>query len=1713
MKKFNLLNIPICSVIILFAFISCGNIALADTWTKVYGSNSTDDIYSIELTSDGYILNGYTSAGEFGDLKGISVKLDNYGNKEWVKTFGKESASANIFDILKSIDTFSDGEITSDGGYIIAGDSTSYSATNDYESLIIKFNSEGNEEWAKTYINGYNKNSAMSIKEVSDGYIITGWTNNSGAASNRIFVFKIDSNGDVTWARAFGVINIIDRQTDSGGVIEVSDGYIISGRTYDGTSFIPVFLKLDKNGNKVWAKTITLSSGYDVISGIIETSNDNYIGTGFMSSGTNKELVVFKMDGNGNKIWAKNYGGAETDIGLSIVENSLGEFVVVGYTRSFGAVLNDGFIMKIDSVGNKLSARTFGGDKNDLLTEVHKTSDGYVAVGTTASFSGGNNDALILKFDENLDIQGCDDNFNVINIASINSSVILTNTVNVPISSFHNIDGDMIVSIIDPEGTNSDLGDVFACGVDNTSPTLATEAWIPDDTTGTEIIDGRIVDLENIDEIGEFITIYSTASDDSGIQDHKITYWKNGVFQDTDLWITSGTHSITINGPLADGDVIEYQAQATDNVVPPNTAYDPADGVTKYSFTVREACVIDSIPDLIMTGGSDDDKFGASVASGGDLNGDGYDDIVVGTCGTDNLYVYFGGPGADNVADLTLSVDNALGPRNVSIAGDFNGDDYDDIVVGDYSSDNISVFYGGSSMDNVADLILDRTADGGVSGNAHTGYNIDLAGDFNGDGYNDVIAGTGVDRGYVYFGGLLPDKDIDLILTEGVSTLGNTIVSSAGDINGDGYDDVIIGGDCGVRAVVFYGGASMNNTADITINDTSFVDQERVAYAGDVNGDGYDDIITASPYEGLSTQGEAHIYYGSSSMSTSYLPADADVTFTYPTWTTWLEIASVGDINNDGYDDIIIGDTAGHKAYVYYGGLPMDNTADMTFTGADASWFGWSISSLGDFNGNGVNDIVVGDPYFNGSGTMVGQVSVYQCLPPNTPPIMTSIIITPDPAYTNNDLMANPAVIDADGDPITYSYQWKNNDVDVGADSPTLLSVNFAKDDVIEVVVTPNDGINDGLSMTSDSLTISNSAPTQPMVSISPDPAANSDDLDCQITASSTDADGDSITYTYEWFVGANPISQKTTANTTNLTDTLLAASTATDETWTCVVTPNDGTDDGPYRKAAVIIDSSNSLPVMASVTITPDPAYANNDIIANPTATDADGDLITYSYQWRKNGANIAGETNQILLSANFAKDDAIEVSVTPNDGTNDGLPMTSDLLIISNSAPTQPTVSIAPNPAYENDDLICSPANSTDIDGDPINYLYEWYKDGAIQASEITNTINSALTATGETWRCRVTPNDGTDDGSYMEDSTVILQIPTANFPSITITAKDKDDNIILNEALISSILANPATIDFIASDSDGVINTHTAYLTNNNWAIGSVETVDCGVSCSINICDYFSCPLTAGTVIKYKSEATDNDINTVYAPEQWFEIIAPPNTPPAVTTNSVLPIDYCASNLPAGVELMWDFIDNEDGTVQTGYEINLMRDGVTLCNIVKNPDNSNSITGPEINALCPGFIDYGNHTYTWEVKVYDSAGADSGFIAEPSSFPSSSTPNHRFPTARFEFTPMQPPAIILQFQPIDFDPILSQAFGGFTIINWAWNFGDGSPLVSIGNPPNTDGKTTYSYSEAILHTVDLKVTDSSPQAYSCWASDKNNEKDVNIGENKPKWNEINP
>jgi hypothetical protein len=475
--------------------------------------------------------------------------------------------------------------------------------------------------------------------------------------------------------------------------------------------------------------------------------------------------------------------------------------------------------------------------------------------------------------------------------------------------------------------------------------------------------------------------------------------------------------------------------------------------------------------DLTVTGAAANDIFGYSVSGNGDVNGDGYSDVVSGAPLNDaggsysgSVYVYFGGATLDNTVDVTLAgMTGEYFGHSVSIQGDLNGDGYSDILAGAPNNGAVFtdagrtyVYYGGSSVDNIRDVMFsgensldnlgfkvafagDVNGDGytdilagapfnnaggtasgkvylymnsmtgsdiadeyftGSAANFNLGYSVSGAGDVNGDGYSDMIIGAfgyNSNQGiaYIFFGGSILDNTADVTMTgETAGDVFGHAVSGAGDVNSDGFADVVVGahfndagGSAAGRAYIYFGGASMNNSADVIINGAAANDNHgwSVSSAGDVNGDGYSDIIigvTGDDYNGTNA-GKAVIYFGGQSMNNV-----ADVSLyggSFPSDFCGHSVSTAGDVNGDGYDDVIVGsiynDDAGTNAgsaYLYFGGSTMNGGSDLYFTGEAASdEFGSSVSSAGDINGDGISDVIIGAPRNDAGGTNAGRTYIY----------------------------------------------------------------------------------------------------------------------------------------------------------------------------------------------------------------------------------------------------------------------------------------------------------------------------------------------------------------------------------------------------------------------------------------------------------------------------------------------------------------------------------------------------------------------------------------------------------------------------------------------------------------------------------------------------------------------------------------------------------------
>ncbi|MBI4595646.1 MAG: hypothetical protein HY730_04615 [Candidatus Tectomicrobia bacterium] len=262
-------------------------------WQKTYNNTNHDVTYSIEDTIDG----GYIAAGlswPFGGGKGEAwvMKLDESGNILWQKSYGSAEGAADFYYVYSL-------QQTTDGGFLMAGGTHARGASNN-DIWITKLDGSGDIQWQKSY-GGHDLNGSSSVQLTTDGgYIVAGWTRSYGAGSTDAWIFKLDGDGNIQWQKTYG-----GPDSDGADAIQQTDdgGYIFAGWTYSfGAGDADAWLvKLDEGGNIQWQKTYGGQDG-DHAKSIQKTPDGSYIVAGSTSSfGAGKEDVwVMKLDGNGN---------------------------------------------------------------------------------------------------------------------------------------------------------------------------------------------------------------------------------------------------------------------------------------------------------------------------------------------------------------------------------------------------------------------------------------------------------------------------------------------------------------------------------------------------------------------------------------------------------------------------------------------------------------------------------------------------------------------------------------------------------------------------------------------------------------------------------------------------------------------------------------------------------------------------------------------------------------------------------------------------------------------------------------------------------------------------------------------------------------------------------------------------------------------------------------------------------------------------------------------------------------------------------------------------------------------------------------------------------------------------------------------------------------------------------------------------------------------
>jgi hypothetical protein len=340
-------------------------------WDRTIGGNQRDILTSLQQTNDGgYILGGYSDSGISGDktqdrygdyednldccIDYWIVKLDANGNKQWDRTYGGDG-----YDLLRSLLQ------TSDGGYILGGDSNSPSSGDKSEgsrgaqgSWVVKIDSEGNKEWDRSF--GRDSDEEWnSIQQTSDGgYIVGGYYYNFvGGGSpdypqggDNYWIVKLDSGGNKEWERQYGG----EENDRLYSLQQTSDGgYILGGWSESGISGEKTeasrggidywIVKVDSVGNKEWDRTYG-GDGWDRLSSIQLTNDGGYILGGWSESGIsgdksqasrgNIDFWIVRLDSTGNKKWDRTFGGEAEDRLYSLQQTTDGGYILGGGSDS-----------------------------------------------------------------------------------------------------------------------------------------------------------------------------------------------------------------------------------------------------------------------------------------------------------------------------------------------------------------------------------------------------------------------------------------------------------------------------------------------------------------------------------------------------------------------------------------------------------------------------------------------------------------------------------------------------------------------------------------------------------------------------------------------------------------------------------------------------------------------------------------------------------------------------------------------------------------------------------------------------------------------------------------------------------------------------------------------------------------------------------------------------------------------------------------------------------------------------------------------------------------------------------------------------------------------------------------------------------------------------------------------------------------------------------
>ena len=325
-------------------------------WTRIYDWSDNDFSRSIQQTFDGgfIVTGGIRNTNSYLDL--VVIKTDTIGNIVWANTYGGN----NEHDYGESV------QQTSDGGYIVTGNTRTYGTGNQSPDMwLLRIDSTGNTLWTLV-LGDIGSDVGYSVKQTSDGgFIVAGtygvWSNGN---DHNAYLVRTNFNGDTLWTKQYNTYYGFAQsvlQTDEGD-------FVIGG--YSGVHFIGDgwLIKTNSMGDTLWMKFY----GGDLrerIYDVKQTQDNGFILIGSTTSfgAGGRDFWLIKTNSIGDTLWTKTYGGSEDDWGMSVIEKPDGTFLLGGFTKSYGAGDDDAWLLLVTSEGDTIWTRTIGGATRDQV--------------------------------------------------------------------------------------------------------------------------------------------------------------------------------------------------------------------------------------------------------------------------------------------------------------------------------------------------------------------------------------------------------------------------------------------------------------------------------------------------------------------------------------------------------------------------------------------------------------------------------------------------------------------------------------------------------------------------------------------------------------------------------------------------------------------------------------------------------------------------------------------------------------------------------------------------------------------------------------------------------------------------------------------------------------------------------------------------------------------------------------------------------------------------------------------------------------------------------------------------------------------------------------------------------------------------------------------------------------------------------------------------